>query len=129
MSEQGKRPIGPRTRKLLEVIRTGVQEVEQLRAQLEVQERKLSQAIQTNAELVNKIVRLERQLDAPEQPVPMIMFCPSCSMRHIDEGEWATKPHHTHACQHCGVVWRPAVVNTVGARFLPGFKNRPSDGA
>lgn len=31
--------------------------------------------------------------------------------------------HHTHACQHCGMVWRPAVVPTVGVYFLPGFKN------
>ena len=56
-------------------------------------------------------------------PVPMLLTCPSCGERHIDEGEWAEKPHHTHACQHCGHVWRPAVINTVGVRFLPGFKN------
>ena len=41
---------------------------------------------------------------------------------HIDEGEFATKPHHTHACQACGHVWRPAIVPTTGVRFLPGFK-------
>lgn len=56
-------------------------------------------------------------------PVPMILTCPSCSARHIDEGEFATKAHHTHACQSCGMVWRPALVATVGVRFLPGFKN------
>lgn len=33
------------------------------------------------------------------------------------------KLHHTHACQSCGMVWRPALVATVGVRFLPGFKN------
>lgn len=55
--------------------------------------------------------------------VPMILHCPECGTRHIDEGEFATKPHHTHACQHCGLPWRPAVINTVGVRFLPGFKN------
>jgi len=55
--------------------------------------------------------------------IPMRLVCPECSELHIDEGEFATKPHHTHACQHCGNVWRPAVVNTVGVRFLPGFKN------
>jgi hypothetical protein len=53
----------------------------------------------------------------------VILYCPSCSGRHIDEGEFATKPHHTHACQHCGFVWRPAVVPTVGVQFLPGFKS------
>lgn len=56
-------------------------------------------------------------------PVPIRLPCPRCHELHIDEGEFATKPHHTHACQHCGEVWRPAVIHTVGVRFLPGFKN------
>lgn len=55
--------------------------------------------------------------------IPMRLPCPSCNVLHIDEGEFATKVHHTHACQHCGMVWRPAVVPTVGVQFLPGFKN------
>lgn len=57
-------------------------------------------------------------------PVPMILYCPSCHARHIDEGEHAVKPHHTHACQTCGTVWRPALAQTVGVQFLPGFKNK-----
>lgn len=56
-------------------------------------------------------------------PVPMLLWCPECHRRHIDEGTFATKPHHTHACQHCGLAWRPAIVATVGVQFLPGFKN------
>ncbi len=28
-----------------------------------------------------------------------------------------------HACQHCGLVWRPAIVATCGVQFLPGFKS------
>lgn len=59
-------------------------------------------------------------------PVPLLLCCPSCNERHIDLGVWATKPHHTHACQVCGHVWRPAIVHTVGVQFLPGFKNDPS---
>ena len=59
----------------------------------------------------------------PPAPIPMFLVCPNCHARHIDEGEFATKPHHTHACQYCGLTWRPAVVATVGVRFLPGFKN------
>jgi hypothetical protein len=51
----------------------------------------------------------------------MRLACESCGQLHIDEGEFATKPHHTHACQMCGLVWRPALVATVGVRFLPGF--------
>ena len=56
-------------------------------------------------------------------PIPMRLPCPECHALHIDVGEFATKPHHTHACQECGAVWRPAVVCTVGVKFLPGFKN------
>lgn len=55
--------------------------------------------------------------------IPMILTCPSCGERHIDEGAFAEVPHHTHACQHCGMVWRPAKVNTHGVRFLPGYVN------
>lgn len=46
-----------------------------------------------------------------------------CGEMHIDEGEYATKLHHTHTCQRCGLSWRPAVEYTVGVKFLPGFKN------
>lgn len=55
--------------------------------------------------------------------VPMILECPKCGVRHIDEGEFAEKIHSTHACQGCGFVWRPSTVNTHGVRFLPGYKN------
>lgn len=57
------------------------------------------------------------------KPVPMLLWCPACGERHIDAGEFAVKPHHTHACQECGMVWRPALVPTCGVAFLPGFKN------
>lgn len=57
------------------------------------------------------------------KPIPMRIHCPECGELHIDKGEFATKVHHTHACQHCGAVFRPAVVPTVGVRFLPGFKD------
>lgn len=56
-------------------------------------------------------------------PVPMVLHCPECRTRHVDVGEFATKVHHTHSCQGCGLTWRPAVVATVGVQFLPGFKN------
>ncbi len=58
-----------------------------------------------------------------DTPIPMILHCPECRTRHIDEGEFATRSHATHACQGCGLVWRPAIVDTVGVQFLPGFKN------
>jgi len=56
--------------------------------------------------------------------IPMLLHCPLCNARHIDAGEFATtKHHHTHACQSCGHVWRPAIINTVGVQFLPGFQD------
>lgn len=60
-------------------------------------------------------------------PIPMRLTCPECGELHIDAGEFAVRPHHTHACQSCGMVWRPAVVPTVGVRFLPGFRNDPPE--
>lgn len=58
-----------------------------------------------------------------DEPIPMLLWCPECGQRHIDEGEFASKIHHTHACQRCGMVWRPAIVPTVGVWHLPGFKD------
>ena len=55
--------------------------------------------------------------------IPMILHCPMCNARHIDEAEFSEVAHHTHACQSCGHVWRPAKVNTHGVRFLPGYTN------
>ena len=71
---------------------------------------------------------------AAPAPIPMRLPCPGtvpdghgglrvCGELHIDVGEFATKAHHTHSCQSCGLTWRPAVVATVGVQFLPGFKN------
>lgn len=56
------------------------------------------------------------------EAIPMLLWCPMCHERHIDEGEYA-KGHKDHACQFCGLVWRPALVPTVGVLFLPGYKN------
>lgn len=68
---------------------------------------------------------------AAVEPVRILLHCPLCRAKHIDVGEFATKVHHTHACQGCGHVWRPAVEATVGVEFLPGFKNEapPDAGA
>lgn len=59
--------------------------------------------------------------------IPMILFCPICHERHIDRGRFSYIAHHTHACQSCGHVWRPAIVATVGVHFLPGFKDADPD--
>ena len=73
----------------------------------------------------DRAAELERKLRGGGEPIPMRLVCPRCGTVHVDEGEFATKVHHTHACQECGEVWRPAVVPTVGVRFLPGFKDLP----
>lgn len=44
--------------------------------------------------------------------------CPECGELHIDKGVFETKPHHTHACEYCGMVWRPAVECTRGVKFI-----------
>lgn len=67
---------------------------------------------------------IEEWLKIHSGPIHMILTCPACGERHIDEGEFTEKRHHTHACQHCGMVWRPSVEHTLGVQFLPGFKNR-----
>jgi hypothetical protein len=75
------------------------------------------------------IAELNRAYLKLGEPVPMRLACEGCGKLHIDEGEFATKPHHTHACQNCGLVWRPAIGPTVGVRFLPGFRNEPPPSA
>lgn len=47
-------------------------------------------------------------------PVPVHISCPKCGTSHIDEGEWATRPHKTHQCQNCKHEWRPFPYATVG---------------
>lgn len=69
------------------------------------------------------VPELLKRLARAALPIHMRLECPCCGELHIDEGEFVTKLHHTHACQHCGNVWRPALVPTLGVRFLPGFKN------
>ena len=69
-----------------------------------------------------KIPELVAKL-AKQAAIPMLLWCPECGHRHIDEEAFAEKDHHTHACQSCGHCWRPAIVPTRGVRFLPGFKD------
>ena len=76
-------------------------------------------------DLVQPILTGDVEGDAKPEPIPLILTCPGCNARHIDEGEFATKVHHTHSCQACGLTWRPAVVPTVGVQFLPRFKTIP----
>lgn len=69
---------------------------------------------------VSELPDVAPQSVEPPKPVPLLLWCPECGERHIDEGEQATREHRTHACQKCGMLWAPAVVPTVGVWFLPG---------
>jgi endogenous inhibitor of DNA gyrase (YacG/DUF329 family) len=48
------------------------------------------------------------------KPIPVNIKCPECGTEHIDEDEWATRPHKTHQCQQCKHEWRPFEYATVG---------------
>ncbi len=44
------------------------------------------------------------------------IWCPICGDRHVDIGEYATKLHKAHRCDHCGLTWVPFPVATFGVR-------------
>ena len=77
----------------------------------------------TVLDTVAAALRDDREIPQVANAIPMLLWCPSCGERHVDTGAFVDKPHHTHACQKCGMVWRPAVQCTVGVQFLPGFKD------
>lgn len=75
------------------------------------------------------------ELREREAPIPMVLFCPECGLRHVDAPEsdvtmypegawrdgpmvrvpgWKNPPHRSHLCHGCGCIWRPADVATVG---------------
>ena len=51
-------------------------------------------------------------------PVPMVLHCPKCFTQHVDQDEFATRPHRTHRCVQCAHEWRPANVYTVGVAAI-----------
>jgi rubredoxin len=72
----------------------------------------------------------ERVRARPAEPIPMILYCPSCGVQHVDRPEpdsgWTNPPHKSHLCHACGVVWRPASVPTNGVtvhEIEPGEKD------
>jgi hypothetical protein len=56
-----------------------------------------------------------------EAPRPRELHCPACGKAHVDRGVWATRPHRTHLCEHCGETWRPFEYATVGIEPLEGI--------
>lgn len=91
---------------------------------IDLEIRKLVRSLNENIQsdlfgLIGEFLTAERK----ENVVDIRINCPECGTLHVDEGEFENKPHHTHACQNCGLTWRPSVSNTRGVKFLPGFKN------
>jgi hypothetical protein len=52
-------------------------------------------------------------------PIDILLPCPLCYAPHVDEDEWAHRPHRRHLCLQCGHEWQPANVPTRGVLHLP----------
>ncbi len=106
-------------------------EVERLRETVSRLNRRAQSAeagVRHDAQLQDEVLSLRKKIaEASIKRVPMLLWCPMCHERHIDVGIFATKAHHTHSCQRCGLCWRPAIVATVGVQFLPDFKDQETD--
>lgn len=35
--------------------------------------------------------------------------CSHCGIQHVDENEWALRPHKTHSCAHCGELFEGSI--------------------
>lgn len=100
-------------------------QISELKQKLEEARRLAEFAEENEASIAKTLAHLQGETSAP---IPMRLPCEDCGELHVDEGDFVTKSHHTHACQFCGLVWRPAKVATVGVRFLPGYRNEVDHG-
>lgn len=90
-----------------------------LRAELEGVNNSLKRSEHVRQAAENRILELIRELSRErETPIELRLHCPACGELHVDEGVWAVKPHKTHECQRCGMLWRPCARPTVGVRFI-----------
>lgn len=68
--------------------------------------------------VLNLLDDCDRLLKRAGQPIPMLLFCPKCGLKHVDRADeatgWDNPPHKSHLCHGCGCVWRPADVPTTG---------------
>lgn len=64
-----------------------------------------------------------------DNPINMLLFCPTCHRMHIDKPDpatqWDDPPHKSHVCQFCETIWRPADVPTRGVEEInePGMSD------
>jgi len=107
----------------LEMLQALLDRVDSLQAQIEMRPRAGDGTRRLPALGTSESIGLDTIFPKTEEAVPLLLTCPLCGFRHVDEGEMATRLHHTHECYSCGMTWRPAMVSTVGVRHLPGFRN------
>lgn len=78
--------------------------------------------IEAREALVVELLTAEVLMWFPALPLPMVLTCPRCRTQHVDKPEpeinWANPPHRSHKCGTCGLVWRPADVETVGVESV-----------
>lgn len=79
---------------------------------------------EVRADVSAHIRRIEEELEKPEPVLELLIICPRCFKQHVDEGEYATKPHKNHSCQFCGLTFQASgPVESVGVQFFRGYKN------
>lgn len=77
-------------------------------------ERAQSRARQALEHVERLLEELDELEDDEAPPTPIVTHCPKCGAQHIDEGEFATKPHRRHICAACETIWQPCARPTVG---------------
>lgn len=72
-------------------------------------------------ELKDKLAELAKR-NPPH--LELLIHCPRCLKQHVDEGEYATAPHKSHACQFCGLTFQASGPReSIGVQFFTGYKN------
>ena len=71
----------------------------------------------------NERLRPTHSTVMPDDPIDIIVFCPSCGKQHVDAPDpargWENPPHRTHECLECGHLWRPSFHLTNGVAEVP----------
>ena len=70
--------------------------------------------IQTNSTVILDFMVETQETSGPEQ----VIFCKKCGAQHLEEGEYARKPHLFHKCAHCGNRFSVGK-HTIGVPTLP----------
>lgn len=63
--------------------------------------------------------------EGDKTPQPAAICCPWCFTRHIDVGEWETRPHHKHLCLTCKKLFRVEGENGEYFYGIPDEQHEP----